>query len=170
MSVILVGYRGSGKSSVARCIAQQKSWKLIDTDQEIVRVAGMTIREIFEQQGELAFRQLEVAQVAEACKLENAAISLGGGAVLLDAGRHAIQVSGHLCVYLSCRLDELVRRIQADPASEHHRPSLTAHSLEVEVATTLVAREPKYRMVATRDIDVSDLTVDEVCTRIMEWL
>src|SRR6185436_8394699 len=102
MSVVLIGYRGSGKSTVGKRLADRLWQPFVDTDELIVRKAGKTIREIFEKQGEKAFRDLESTIVRDTLMLQEHVISLGGGALLREENRAALKASGHKVVYLKC--------------------------------------------------------------------
>src|SRR5687768_8593639 len=100
MSTVLIGYRGSGKTTIGQKLADRLWQELVDTDALIVQRAGQSIRAIFESRGEAAFRTLETDVVRETLKLNDVIISLGGGAVLREENRAAIQASGHKVIYL----------------------------------------------------------------------
>src|SRR3954463_14635268 len=105
MSVVLVGYRGSGKTSAGKKLANALWQPFIDTDEMVLAAAGgKTIREIFEQDGETKFRELEAAAVTEACAKSECVIAAGGGAVVSPEGRSVIKNSGHKVIYLRCDL------------------------------------------------------------------
>src|SRR5215218_8652222 len=125
MSVVLIGYRGSGKTTVGKRLADRLWQPFVDTDELIVRKAGKSIREVFEQEGEPAFRDLEAAVVRDALMLQEHVISLGGGALLREENRAALKASGHKVVYLKCEPAELYKRISADPETAAARPNLT---------------------------------------------
>src|SRR3954469_21824342 len=94
MNVFLIGYRGSGKSTVAAALAKQLGWPWMDADAELERRAGKTIKQIFAEQGELAFRDLESAVLADLVKPGRQIIALGGGVVLRDANRRLLAGRG----------------------------------------------------------------------------
>ena len=94
MNLYLIGYRGSGKTTVAAELARLLGWKWLDADDEIERRAGKSIKEIFATWGEPAFRDLEVAVIADLSKLTSHVIALGGGAVLREESRHDIRNFG----------------------------------------------------------------------------
>jgi shikimate kinase len=160
MSIALIGYRGSGKSTVGKRLADRLWQKFVDTDDLVVKLAGgKNIKQIFESQGEAEFRDLEVRAVAEACKLQDHVIALGGGAVLREENRQAIKDGKLKVIYLRCEVEELLKRIQADPATAATRPSLTqlAGSIE-EVRKLMNEREPIYRSLMTGELDVTHLS------------
>jgi shikimate kinase len=161
MSIVLVGYRGSGKTSVGRRLADRMWWKFADSDEKIVERAGKSIKDIFEQDGEPHFRQIEADVVRELCILPDYVISLGGGAVLREENRQIMRQGDNKVVYLRCEPDVLYQRIHADPETAANRPNLTAAGGVDEVKTLLAVREPLYRQVATAELDVTNLSVDE---------
>jgi shikimate kinase len=160
MSIALIGYRGSGKSTVGKRLADQLWQKFVDTDELVTKLAGgRNIKQIFESQGEAGFRELEVQAVAEACKLQDHVIALGGGAVLREENRKAIKDAKLKVIYLRCEPAELLKRIQADPATAATRPSLTQLGGGIEeVRKLLEEREPIYRSVMTGELDVTHLS------------
>lgn len=161
MSVILIGYRGSGKTTVGRKLASRLWQKFVDTDDLIVAAAGKSIKEIFEQDGEPRFRELESAAIEQALGLKDHVISLGGGAVLREENRSLIKSSGQKVFYLRCKPQTLWNRIQSDLATMMNRPNLTTVGGLEEVTNLLTQREPLYRETMTHEIDVTNLTPDE---------
>ena len=92
MSVYLVGYRGSGKTTIGRRLADRLWLSFADSDERVIKEAGKSIREIFDSHGEAAFRDLEAKIVAELSKLSDHVIALGGGALLRDENREAVSL------------------------------------------------------------------------------
>src|SRR5688500_11520001 len=171
MSIVLIGYRGSGKTTVGRRLADRWWQEFVDTDEMVVRAAGKTIREIFEQGGEAAFRELEAAAVREASAMSERVIALGGGALGREENRRVLKEAGHHMIYLRCEPEELIRRIQSDPSSGDARPSLTdlGGSIE-EVKAVLAEREPVYRAAMTAELEVTHLTPQEAVVYIVRLL
>ena len=168
MGLVLLGYRGCGKTSVGRLLAERLGRPFVDTDQELVCRAGITIREIFETEGESAFRDRETAVLIDLLRESGNILALGGGAVLRPQNREALLSSGHDRVYLRCDADTLHARIHADPATAHTRPALTHLGGSVdEVRHLLAMREPLYRAVMTNELDVSRLTVEQVVEQLL---
>jgi shikimate kinase len=171
MSVALIGYRGSGKSTVGKRLADRLWQPFVDTDDRIVATAKKSIRDIFEQDGEPAFRALEVQAVAEVCKLEDHVVALGGGAVLREENRKAIKDAGMKVVYLRCEAEELHRRIDADPATAAARPNLTELGGGIEeIRRVLAEREPIYRSVMTAELDVTHLSPQDAVVYVARLL
>jgi len=124
-NVILIGYRGCGKTCVGRELAARLHWPFVDTDEQVEATAGRSIREIFEQDGEVAFRQLEPRAIADVTRASGQVIAVGGGALLSAANRAALRQAG-VCVWLTAPATELRRRLRADPRTGATRPALTA--------------------------------------------
>jgi shikimate kinase len=166
--MILLGYRGSGKTTIGKCLAEMMQLPFVDTDDLIVAMAGQSIRDIFEQKGESHFRDLESLAVREACG-RSAIIALGGGAVLREENRNALVASSHRRVYLRCDAQVLHDRIHADPRTAQSRPSLTHLGGGIEEIRVLLAiREPVYRAVMTEELDVTNLSVQEAATKLRD--
>jgi shikimate kinase len=171
MSIVLIGYRGSGKTTVGRLLSIRLSQPFIDTDEKIVTTAGKTIKEIFEQHGEDKFRDLETDALLEIAKLQNHVFSLGGGALLREQNRRAITAGKHTVIYLRADPIELHRRIQKDTATAAHRPSLTKLGGGIEeIRSVLTAREPIYRQMMTAELDVTSASPEGAVEMILKLM
>lgn len=151
MNIFLVGYRGSGKTTVAATLAEMLGWKWLDADAELERRQGQTIKEIFAGQGEGAFRDYEAGILADLAQLDQHVLALGGGVVLREANRELLKTRGKV-VWLQAPAEVLWERIQADATTAERRPNLTAQGGIGEIRTLLAAREPLYAA-------VSDVTI-----------
>jgi shikimate kinase len=168
MSIVLIGYRGSGKSTIGKRLADQLWQPFVDVDDLIVKRAGKNIKQIFEQDGEPAFRELESEAIREVCKLSEHVIGLGGGTLGREANRSALRDAGHKVIYLRCEPAELHRRIEADPQTALTRPNLTALGGGIEeVKKMLAEREPLYRQVMHAELDVTHLTPEDAVVYIV---
>lgn len=172
MTVVLLGYRGSGKTSVGRELALRLGIECVDTDDLIVLRAGMTIREIFERRGEPHFRDLEAGVLDDALRwLGDRVIATGGGIVLRERNRSLLERSGAHRVYLRGDPELLHERISGDAATTASRPALTNLGGSVEEVRQLLAqREPLYRAVMTAEIDIAGLSVAEVTDRLVSLI
>lgn len=171
MSLVLVGYRGSGKSTLGRLLAGRLGCGLVDTDELVVRTAGRSIKAIFEQEGEGHFRDLEAQALAEALGGPQAVIATGGGVVMRPENRRAIGASGLPVLYLRGEPELLLSRIRGDVATAVNRPNLTAlgGGLE-EVRQLLTLRDPLYREVATAVLELAGRSPEELADLAMEML
>jgi shikimate kinase len=170
MSIILIGYRGSGKTTTGQKLADRLWQDLVDTDKQIDKKAGKSIKEIFEPEGEARFRDLESEVVREVVKLQDVVISMGGGAILREENRQAIKDSGHKVIYLKCEPAELHRRIEADAATSLMRPGLTEFGGLEEIEKVLAEREAIYRDMKTAELDVTNLSPEEAMVYIVRLL
>lgn len=168
MNLILLGYRGSGKTSVGRLLAARLDLVFVDGDDETRRrFDGLAIADIWQRYGEPRFRQVEAEAVADLCRRGGQVISLGGGALMHPDGRLAVMRARALRVYLQCEPEELHRRIHADDATGTARPALTALGGSVqEIRNVLVQREPTYRATADLTVDVTNLSVEHAASYI----
>lgn len=123
--IYLLGFMGSGKSTVGALLAGELRWPFIDLDTTIEAGQGQSIREIFEKTGEVFFREIERAALVEASKQEPAVIALGGGTFVQEPNLRFIRETGGTTVWLDSPLEELRRRCEginnrplfADPLS-----------------------------------------------------
>jgi shikimate kinase len=163
MSIVLIGYRGCGKTSIGKKLADRLWQPFVDTDDLVVKKAGgKSIKDIFEQDGEERFRQLEAEAIKEAAKLEEHVIALGGGGATRQENVKILRDAGHKLIYLRCEPAELFRRISLDPNTGTSRPPLTKGGGGIEeIATVMAQREPAYRAAAQAELDVTHLSVDE---------
>ncbi len=168
MSMILLGYRGCGKTTIGKRIADRLWQKFVDTDDLVTKVTGKTIRQIFDEHGEAHFRELEAEAVRKALTLQEHVIALGGGAVLLDQTRNLLRGSTLKRLYLRCDPQELLRRIQNDPNTQRNRPDLTTLGGGIEEITQVLNdREPLYRQVMTAELDVTNISPEEAVGRLV---
>jgi shikimate kinase len=161
MSIVLIGYRGCGKTTIGRRLADRLWWPFVDTDDIVMKKVGKSIADIFEQHGEKRFRELEAEAVKEAAKLQEHVIALGGGAVLRKENVDIIRKAEHKVVYLKCDPTELYKRIQADPNTARHRPKLTPVGGLEEITSLLHEREPLYRAAMTAELDVTNQSASD---------
>lgn len=166
--VFLIGYRGTGKSTVARLLANRLGWSWVDTDTEIERRAGKSIREIFVSGGESAFRDHEATVVEDVSKLGRAVVALGGGAVLRDANRKAIQ--NGVVIWLTADPPTISLRVSSDSTTSERRPNLTISGGLAEIEQLLAVRVPRYRECADCVVDTVGKAPDQVADEIVCFL
>ena len=161
MMITLTGFMGSGKTTVGRVLADALGCPFMDLDDLIVKKAGKTIPEIFAQDGEPAFRQLEarlLRQTVEKYTENTVVLALGGGAVTTSASATLLHEKT-VCIYLRATLETLLQRLSGETAS---RPLA-----DDAMAERLAAREPLYEETAHVIIDTDGLAPDEVADEII---
>jgi shikimate kinase len=169
-NIALIGYRGTGKTTVAQRLAMQLGWDWVDADVEVELRAGKSIAAIFADGGEPAFRDLEAAVVADLCHRTETVIALGGGAVLREDNRLAIKENGGAVVWLQASVDSIECRIAADPATSARRPNLTNTGGRTEIEQLLAERTPNYRACATLEVDTEGKAPVEIADEIVAAL
>jgi shikimate kinase len=163
MNIILIGYRGTGKSSVGKVLAERLNREVISTDAEVVRRAHLPVPEIVKRFGWEHFRDLESEVCRDLAGKESLIIDTGGGAILRPQNVEVLKISGWL-VWLTASGPTIVRRIGTDT----QRPSLTGtKSFTEEVEEVLREREPKYQAAADHTISTEGRGVEEVAEAIL---
>jgi shikimate kinase len=157
--VVLVGPMGAGKSTVGALLAQRMGVRLRDTDDDIVASTGREIGEIFVDDGEPRFRELERSAVRTALGEHTGVLALGGGAVLSPESRDLLQ--GHTVVFLDVGLADAVRRVGLGTS----RPLLLGN-VRGRLKGLLDERHHLYREVATVTVDTSGRTPEHVVDEI----
>ncbi len=171
MHLYLIGYRGSGKSTVGRLLAARLGRGVVDTDELIERESGMTIKEIFASEGEAGFRDRETFFIRSIAQRPSPAqvVSLGGGAILREVNQQLLAASGH-CVWLQGSPELLHARIHSDQSTQSRRPNLSRHGGFEEVNAMLRVRTPIYQMLAQKTVVVDGATPDEIASEIADWV
>jgi shikimate kinase len=141
--ICLIGLPGSGKSTVGRQLARRLSLPFIDSDSEIERRIGCSIREFFEREGEESFRDVEQATIAELVAAREGVLSTGGGCVLRQKNRVNLHAAGHV-VYLHSQPDEIFKRLRND----RNRPLLQVGDPLQRLRDLFAQRDPLYRETA----------------------
>ena len=163
--LFLVGYRGSGKTTVGRALAARLAWAFLDADAVLEDRAGRSIRDIFAADGEATFRDLEAVVLADLAKRTDTVIATGGGVVLREANRQLLAASGFVA-WLTADAATLWARIQGDPTTAERRPALAGGGLD-EVERLLAVREPLYRAIADVEVPVGAVSPDRAADAIL---
>ncbi len=163
MNIVLIGYRGTGKSAVGRLAAERLHLACINMDADIVERAGMPIPDIVAKHGWPKFRDLESEVARELSTRDNIIIDTGGGVIERPENITALGRNGCI-IWLKASVAVIVSRIQGDT----QRPSLTGKSFTEEVAEVLERRTPKYKGAARFEIDTDLLTPEQVADKIVE--
>ena len=166
MNVVLIGYRGTGKSSVGKVLAARLDRPLLSTDSEVVRLAGQTIPAIVEQHGWEYFRDLESKVCQELAGQNGLIIDTGGGAILRSQNVDVLKQTGKL-FWLTASVETIAKRIGSDT----QRPSLTGtKSFIDEIQDVLQDRLPKYQAAADYVIETEGRSLSQVADEILARL
>ena len=166
MNLVLIGYRATGKTSLAKLLAERLNWDWIDADVEIERRAGKTIARMFADDGEPAFRDLEVQVIADLCARSRLVIAAGGGAPMREESRRAMRAGGTV-VWLQARPETILARMTGDATTATRRPDLTDKNPLDEVLHLLEKRTPIYRETGHLAIDTEGRSLEELATTIL---
>jgi shikimate kinase/3-dehydroquinate synthase len=162
-NLVLVGFMGTGKTTVGALVAERLGWAFVDTDLLVEAEAGMPVREIFARQGEDAFRVLET----HACRVAGAGthtvISVGGGALVNPENRRALEANG-VPVLLTCERDRLVERLE-ESARRGERPLLSG-DIGAKIDSLAASRAGVYSTIALK-VDTTHLTPEEVAEKVI---
>ena len=161
----LVGLPGVGKSTIGRHLARSLRRKFFDSDTEIERQIGCSIREFFEREGELRFRDIEQRVIAALTALPGAVIATGGGAVLREANRQALR-NASTVVYLRSTPEDLFRRLRHDT----HRPLLQVRDPLRKLRELFAERDPLYRKTAHFTIETGRPSISTLVNMILMQL
>jgi shikimate kinase len=163
MNIVLIGYRGTGKSTVGKVLAQRLMLELVSTDDEIVRRAHLSIPDIVSRDGWEHFRDLESQVCRDLAGKDQLVIDTGGGAILRPQNVQVLRDNGQV-IWLTASVLTIVSRIETGT----NRPSLTGtKSFTQEVEEVLLAREPRYAAAAHHIISTEEQTVEEVVQAVL---
>jgi len=155
--IVLVGFMGAGKTTVGRLLAAKLGVRFADSDQVIEQRRGRSVREIFAEDGEPAFRLAEREVVAELMRGPDAVVAVGGGAVEHQPSRRLLRAAR--VIYLEVSYDEAMRRVGGDAG----RPLLSRPDL----ADIYRRRLPVYQSVATLIVATAGRPAEAVCREVI---
>ena len=165
-NIALIGFMGTGKTAVGKALAEKLGKQFTEVDALIEQRAGKTIPEIFQQDGEIAFRELEIEATGDVAEKENTVIACGGGVVLNQINIDRLRRKS-VIVYLTASLEVILKRTSPDT---DERPLLVAEDKTARVAGLLKFRKPFYERAADITVDTSTLDVREVVGKIIKRL
>ena len=161
-NVFLIGFMGSGKSTIARCLAENYGMDMMDMDQCIVEDEGMSISDIFAQKGELYFRDAETNLLIQVQGEQNKVVSCGGGVVLREKNIQAMKNIGQI-VLLDAKPETILERVKDDD----NRPLLRGNKNVQFIRDMMGKRQPKYEAAADLVIYTDGKSADEICKEII---
>ncbi len=163
MNIVLIGYRGTGKSVVGAIVAEKLGMECLSMDEEIVRRAGMSVPEIVEKEGWPGFRDRETQVAEDFAARDNIVIDCGGGVIERPENIEALGTNGRI-FWLRAGVDVIVGRISDDT----QRPALVeGRTFTDEVREVLERRTPMYRNAADWEIETDGLTPGEAADRVI---
>ncbi len=164
-NIVLIGFMGSGKSTVGRELHQRLGYRLMDLDHLIEQSVGKKITEIFREDGEPAFRDFETLQLMQISALTDARhiISTGGGIVIRPENRALLRKLGYV-VWLRATGDVIFERTSRN----RDRPLLNQPDAREKITALMAEREPWYRETAHLTIDTAGLESHEIASGILE--
>lgn len=163
-NIILVGFMGTGKTVVGKALARRLGFNYIDTDDIIEEMAGKTIPEIFAEDGEPHFREIEKRAISSLADYEKYVVACGGGAVIFDENIQQMKNAG-IVICLSARPEVIYERVKDDT----YRPLLQVPDPLQRIKELLAQRQSQYNK-ADIMIDTSELSVEEVVDSIIAEL
>ena len=164
-NIYLVGFMGTGKSTVAKQLAKLLPFRIVEMDETIELLSGMSIPEIFATQGEEAFRKSETQFLQAISKENNQIISCGGGVVLRDENIDILKSTGIVCL-LSAKAETIYKRVN----SNNNRPLLKDKKSVEDIEAMLEARKDAYDEAKDIEVFVDDLSPAEVASELVKQL
>lgn len=169
MIITLIGYRGTGKTTIAPRLAQKLKFEWLDADIELERIAGRSIRDIFATDGEPEFRRLERENLVRLLKQDRLILATGGGAILNEATRRNLRDAGPV-VWLKASVDSIAERILVDGGGFANRPNLTKGGGIDEIRAIVAQREPLYQECASISVPTDSQSIDAAVEQIVNQL
>jgi shikimate kinase len=170
MNVVLIGFRGAGKTTIGKAISDRLKREFIDCDDWIERQTQLTIREIFAQHGETHFRTLESQAIGELSAMDGKVIATGGGAALKYQNMQVFKRNGGKIFFLEVGPETSFARITADETTRARRPALTEKDPFTEVKEQIELRRPYYVKGADVTVVTDGRTIDEIVGEILKHL
>jgi shikimate kinase len=165
-NIVLIGFMGTGKTTVGQVLAKRLNRQLIEVDAVIKKTAGKTIPEIFKNNGEIYFRELEIEATKQAAAGEKQVIACGGGVVLNTINIDRLRVNG-VVVNLTASLETILKRVATDGAN---RPLINVNWPPERIKELMKFRNPFYLRAADVTINTSKLNIDAVAEKIINRL
>ena len=165
-NVALIGFMGTGKTAVGQVLAEKLCRIFVELDSLIELKAGKSIPEIFQQDGEIAFRELEIEVTREIAKEQYSVIACGGGIVLNRINIDRLRESSRI-VYLTASPGVVLKRVSTEAGQ---RPLLEVDNPTLTIQELLEFRKPFYERAADITIDTSKLDIDAVAEQIIDKL
>jgi len=161
--IFLIGFMGSGKSTVAKTIRRLYGMQYLEMDKKIADEAGMSISEIFQEKGEEAFRKMETGLIRRLAGEKNMVVSCGGGVPMRAENVEEMRKQGTI-VWLTASPETIFGRVRG----RHHRPLLEGHMNLDYISSLMEERRPKYEKAADIQISTDGKTLEEIAAEIYQ--
>jgi len=161
-NVALIGFMGTGKTAVGKLLAEKLGKGFVELDSLIEQKAGKSVSDIFQQDGEIAFRELEIEAAKDVVRDENLVIACGGGIVLNKINIDRLRRNS-IIVCLTASTEVILMRVSDD----EERPLLNAPDKSTKIQELLAFREPFYDRAADIKIDTSELDIESIAEDII---
>jgi shikimate kinase len=165
-SIALIGFMGAGKTAIGKVLAERLGKKLVEVDSLIVSQTGKSIPQIFQEDGEITFREIEIKVIKEIASGKNQVIDCGGGVVLNRINVDRLKKEA-VIVWLKASPEAVFQRVAK---SQEGRPLLQGKNNIQEVRALLDYRQPFYERAADLDVDTSGLPIFQVVKKIIDEL
>ena len=162
-NIFLIGYMGSGKSTVAAYMANQYGMEVFEMDEMVASREGMRISDIFAKQGEEYFRDVETKLLQEICMQEDKVVSCGGGIVLREQNVEMMKKDGAI-VLLSAKSETILERVKDDD----NRPLLKGNKTVAFINEMMEKRRERYESAADIIVQTDDKQVADICNEIIQ--
>ena len=160
-NIFLIGFMGTGKTTIANALNRKYDMEIIDMDANIEQEQNMAISEIFVNQGEEFFRDLETKLIYDLQNKDNVVVSCGGGAVLRQENVRAMKKSGKI-ILLNATAETILERVQ----NSHNRPLLEGNKNVEYIRQLMSKRDDKYNSAADYVVDVDNRAVEDIAEEI----
>ncbi|WKZ17652.1 MAG: shikimate kinase [Candidatus Jettenia sp. CY-1] len=168
MNIILIGFRGTGKTTIGRILAQRLGKVFIDADEYLEQREKKTIRDIFTEDGEDLFRDIEVRIIEELCRLNDTIIATGGGVILREENVRRLKRNG-IVILLEADVNTIYKRIYENIQIQHKRPNLTNLNGYQEIEYLLAYRRSLYDKAADFVFDTTVLPINDTVNKIIAF-
>lgn len=165
MNIVLIGFRGTGKTTVGKKLAKKLKMKYVSTDKQIEKKTAMSIKKIVKKFGWKKFRAVESKVVEDISKKDNLIVDCGGGVILKKENVKNLKKNGVL-ILLTADVETIKKRIK----KSRTRPPLKGYNFLNEIKDVLTERRKKYKAAADHTINTSNLGIDEVTKKIIQFI
>lgn len=168
-SILLTGFRATGKSLIGRLLAERLGYRFVDTDHELCRRTKQSVEEIVAERGWQGFRMLERALLQEMAGQQKIVLAVGGGAIEHEDIWQLLRAH-YFIIWLQADKKTILSRMAADDKTSTQRPALTSQNLEDEIEEILARRSPLYASGSDMAVDTATGTPKQLLEQILSTL